>query len=88
MDLRILWDEGGYVTGLRAVAGSPPAGLRARALAAGSVKSGGATIMGVMPALAELPDARWRDVPGFPTLNWWRSCARATCLINRLLAAL
>ena len=34
------------------------------ALAAGAVKRGEPIIIGVMPAPAELPEARWSDVPG------------------------
>ena len=35
-----------------------------QALAAGAVRRGDPIIMGVMPEPAELPDARWSDVPG------------------------
>lgn len=35
-----------------------------QALATGAVRRGDPTIMGVMPETAELPDARWSDVPG------------------------
>lgn len=34
------------------------------ALAAGAVRRGDPIIMGVMPGPAELPEARWSDVPG------------------------
>lgn len=35
-----------------------------RALAAGALKRGDPTVMGVMREPADLPEARWSDVPG------------------------